>query len=155
MRLKRWVALSASLLICAAPAFSDRAAAAGGLQDQAQKPPAEAEQITAEELKAKLLKKERVAIIDVRSSESDEKIKGSVGVKYRRLKYRMSMPPLKDVQRDQEIVTYCACPNDEAAVLAARTLSSIGYNRVRVLKGGWSAWKKVGGPVERTIKVTK
>src|SRR5580765_1586491 len=72
--------------------------------------------ITAEDLKAKLSKNEAVTIIDVRSANGidDNKIKGAVYVKLRRLKYRLAFPPLKDVPRNRDVVTYCACPSDEA-----------------------------------------
>jgi rhodanese-related sulfurtransferase len=108
--------------------------------------------ITAEELKAKLTKKEPVTIIDVRSANSlvdgGDKIKGAVYVKLRRLKYRLAFPPLKDVPRDREVVTYCACPNDESSMKAAQILQESGFKRVRVLKGGWVDWKRANGQVE-------
>jgi len=108
--------------------------------------------ITADELKGKLAKNEPVVIIDVRATsgllDSDNKIKGAVHMKLRRLKSRLSFPPLKDVPRNREVVTYCACPNDESAVRAAQVLSETGFTRVRVLKGGWVTWKKINGQVE-------
>ena len=108
--------------------------------------------ITAEELKAKLAKNEPVTIIDVRGASGllngDNKIKGAVYVKLRRLKYRLAFPPLRDVPRTQEAVTYCACPNDESSVRAAQVLIAAGFKRTRVLKGGWVAWKKANGQVE-------
>ena len=112
----------------------------------------EIDHITAEELKSKLARNEPVAIIDVRASDSyigsDNRIKGAVYVKLRRLKYRLGFPPLKNVPRDREVVTYCACPNDESALSAAQILLSAGFKRVRALKGGWHQWLKVNGQVE-------
>ena len=107
--------------------------------------------ISAEELKAKLSRNEPVMIIDVRSGNSlnaDNKIKGAFYVKLRRLKYRMSFPPLKDVPRNRTVVTYCACPNDESSVRAAQILRESGFKHVRVLKGGWVVWKKINGQIE-------
>jgi rhodanese-related sulfurtransferase len=108
--------------------------------------------ITAEELKARLAKNEPVTIIDVRATSSlndgGNKIKGAVYVKLRRLKYRLAFPPLKDVPRNREVVTYCACPNDESSVKAAQVLLEAGFKHVRVLKGGWVVWKKANGQVE-------
>ena len=108
--------------------------------------------VTAEELKAKLAKNERVTVIDVRSSSdlvaSDSKIKGAIHVKVRKLQARLALPPLKNTPRDSEVVTYCACPNDEASIRAAEVLVNAGFKRVRVLKGGWVAWKKTNGQVE-------
>lgn len=121
-------------------------------------PPASAavEFITVEELKSKITKKERVTIIDVRSTDSyigsDVKIKGAIHVKLRRLKARLAFAPLKNVPLNSEVVTYCACPSDEASVRAAEVLSEAGFKRVRVLKGGWQEWQKVGGQVEQRPK---
>lgn len=118
----------------------------------AQQNSSETEFITAEELKAKLARNEPVAIIDVRAAtgllDGDNKIKGAIYVKLRRLKSRLAFPPLKDVPRNREVVTYCACPNDESSVRAAQVLLDSGFTRVRVLKGGWVAWQKAKGPVE-------
>lgn len=114
--------------------------------------------ITAQELKVKVEKKQPVTIIDVRSSsallESGSKIKGAIYVKLRRLEYRLRFPPLKDVPRDSEVVTYCACPSDEASLRAAELLLQSGFKRVRALKGGWRAWLKVNGPVEQKPRGT-
>ena len=116
---------------------------------------AQPEFVTAEELKKKLSQSEPVTIIDVRSAnglESDNKIKGAYYVKLRRLKYRLGFPPLKNVDRNREVITYCACPNDEASVRAAQILRDSGFKRVRVLKGGWLVWKKANGQMERMAR---
>jgi rhodanese-related sulfurtransferase len=107
--------------------------------------------MSAEELKAKLARNEPVTIIDVRATESytnNNKIKGSIYVKLRRLSYRLSMPPLKNAPRDREVITYCACPHDEASIRAAQILLDAGFKRVRVLQGGWQMWLKANGQTE-------
>lgn len=108
--------------------------------------------ITAEELKAKLNNNEAVTIIDVRGSEgyaaSQTTIKGAFHFKVRRIKSRLKYAPLKDLPKDREIVTYCACPADESSISAAQTLQEAGFTRVRVLKGGWTEWLKAKGPVQ-------
>lgn len=124
----------------------------------AEKNSSEVEFITAEELKAKLAKNEPVTIIDVRGSssslDSNKKIKGAIYVKLRRLKHRLAFAPLKDVPRTREVVTYCACPNDESSVRAVQVLREAGFKRVRVLKGGWVVWKKANGQVESMSRGT-
>ena len=106
----------------------------------------EIESITADELKAKVAQKEPLTIIDVRASDSyassEDKIAGAIFVRFRRLRSRLAVPPLKDIPRDQEVVTYCACPNEETSTRAAQILMEAGFQRVRVLKGGWHAWLK-------------
>jgi rhodanese-related sulfurtransferase len=125
---------------------------------QAQTPatPPAVEMITADELKAKLTGNQPVTIIDVRSSEAysaaSQTIKGAIHFKTRKLKYRLAYPPLKDVPKDREIVTYCSCPKDEASIAAAQILQAGGFKRVRVLQGGWQEWLKVNGPVEPRVK---
>jgi rhodanese-related sulfurtransferase len=111
----------------------------------------EIERITVQELKAKIARNEPVTIIDVRgsaSAASDSRIKGAIVVRSRRLEYRLAFPPLKDIPRDAEVVTYCGCANDEASVRAAQTMLAAGFKRVRALKGGWDAWLKAGGQLD-------
>ena len=107
--------------------------------------------ISADQLKAKLARNETVTIIDVRDTQNylnNNRIKGSMYVKLRRLSYRLTMPPLKDTPRDREVVTYCACPHDEASIRAAQMLLDAGFKRVHVLQGGWQMWLKVNGQTE-------
>ena len=112
--------------------------------------------MTAEELKAKMANNEAVTVVDVRSSEgfanSGTTVKGSIHFKLRKLKYRLQYPPFRNLPRNSEIVTYCACPKDEASISAARILQESGFTRVRVLQGGWNEWLKAGGPVQPRAK---
>jgi rhodanese-related sulfurtransferase len=97
-----------------------------------------------------------MTIIDVRGSEgyanSHNTMKGAIHFKLRKLKARLAFPPLKDLPKDREIITYCACPNDESSIAAAQILQASGFKRVRVLQGGWQGWLKVNGPVEPRAK---
>lgn len=115
---------------------------------QAQQP----NMITAEELKAKMANNEQVTVIDVRSSEgfaaAGTTVKGSIHFKLRKLKSRLNFAPLKDLPRNREIVTYCACPKDQSSIAAAQILQAAGFTRVRVLQGGWHEWLRVNGPVQ-------
>jgi len=112
--------------------------------------------ITAEELKAKLEGNQPVMIIDVRSPQgyasSTTTIKGAIHFKARKIKSRLKYAPLKDVPKDREIVTYCACPKDESSISAAQVLQASGFKRVRVLQGGWNEWLRAKGPVEPRVK---
>jgi rhodanese-related sulfurtransferase len=114
------------------------------------------EMISAEELKAKVASNHPVTIIDVRSSEgyaaSTTTVKGAIHFKLRKLKSRLIYPPLKDLPKDREIVTYCACPKDQSSIVAAQILQAGGFKRVRVLQGGWTEWQRVSGPVEPRSK---
>ena len=122
----------------------------GAIAGQAQQPAIN--MITAEEPKTKMTNNQPVVIVDVRSAEgfanSTTTVKGSIHFKLRKLKYRLQYPPFKDLPRNAEIVTYCACPKDEASIAAAEVLQSSGFTRVRVLQGGWTEWLRVNGPVQ-------
>ena len=115
---------------------------------QAQQP----NMITAEELKTKMANNEQVTVIDVRSSEgfaaATTTVKGSIHFKLRKLKSRLNFAPLKDLPRNREIITYCACPKDQSSIAAAQILQAAGFTRVRVLQGGWHEWLRVNGPVQ-------
>jgi rhodanese-related sulfurtransferase len=121
-------------------------------QNSSAKPGLNVDLISAAELKSKVDRNEPLVILDVRSSESyansDRRIKGAIHVKVRRLEHRLNFPPLKDAPRDREVITYCACPSEEASIAAAQILISSGFRRVRALKGGWQEWLKVNGAVE-------
>ena len=112
--------------------------------------------ISAEELKTKVTSNQPVMIIDVRSSQgyssSNSTVKGAVHFKLRKLKSRLAFAPLKDLPKDREIVTYCACPKDESSIAAAQILQASGFKRVRVLQGGWQEWLKANGPIEPRAK---
>jgi rhodanese-related sulfurtransferase len=53
------------------------------------------------------------------------------------------------LDRDDEIVVYCDCPNDASAAVVARSLKERGYRRVRPLAGGVDAWRGEGLPIDR------
>jgi rhodanese-related sulfurtransferase len=151
MMLKQRVAIVTSLILISVAlvgALSVSAYAQRANQSKSSPPTP----ITPEELKLKLERNEPLTIIDVRSNstyaESDNKIKGSIHVKLRKLQYRLGFSPFKDLPRDREVVTYCACPSDESSARAAEILVEAGFKRVRVLKGGWQAWLQARGQVE-------
>jgi rhodanese-related sulfurtransferase len=151
MLFKKWWPCLCTVLISATLAEANTA---GIGQDESNvKKDFAIEHITAEELKAKLLRNDPVAIIDVRTggdyTASDSGIPNAIYVRPRRLQARLGVAPLKDIPRDRELVIYCACPNDETSTRAAQTLLAAGFKRVRILKGGWQAWQKLGGPVQQ------
>lgn len=157
MNLDRRSALSLSLmcaaLLCAATAMTSGSGAF--IVAEAAPDPHQSSAvgwIAVEELKEKLSRGEPVAIIDVRSTEtytgSGGKIKGALHVRLRRLRARLAQPPLKDIPRDREVVTYCACPDDQASVRAAELFLAAGFKRVRVLQGGWNSWLAARGQIE-------
>jgi rhodanese-related sulfurtransferase len=162
MSFREWAVVICAFFLSIGAGAMTAGVGAAGVQNPAQakpdqtKPP-ETEWITVEELKAKLAKNEEMTIVDLRSvdtlAQGFQKIKGAIHMRERRLPYRISFAPFKDLPRDREIVTYCACPSDEIAVRAFQVFREAGFKRVRVLKGGWQAWLKAGGQVESMPKV--
>lgn len=145
---KCFIVLAAALVVCKTMTFAYQKVDVSGIKPQSKQGQlVQVEFIAPEELKTKIAKNEAVAIVDLRGSsvyaQSDTKIKGSVHTKVRRVAYR-----LRELPRDREVITYCACPADEAAIVAAQALLANGFKRVRVLKGGWNAWLDAGGPVQ-------
>ena len=162
MSFRKWAVIVCAFFLSIVIGAALAVVGGAGVQDPAQakpdqtKPP-EVEWITVEVLKAKLAKNEAVTIVDLRAvdsfEQSDNTIKGAIHMKARRLRYRLSFTPFKELPRDREIVTYCACPSDEIAIRAFQVFREAGFKRVRVLKGGWQAWLKAGGPLELKPKI--
>ena len=50
---------------------------------------------------------------------------------------------------NQEVILYCACPNEASAAAVAKKLMRAGFRRVRPLKGGIDAWIAKGYLVEQ------
>jgi rhodanese-related sulfurtransferase len=149
--------ITATLMAASGGGLVFAQAAAAPQATAAPKASAAIEFMSASELKARVSANQPVTIVDVRDSNSyegnPERIKGAIHVRLRRLKSRLAQQPLKDLPRDQQVVTYCACPADEAGIRAAQVFLDAGFKRVRILKGGWVAWLEAGGPVERTPKL--
>jgi membrane protein DedA with SNARE-associated domain/rhodanese-related sulfurtransferase len=53
------------------------------------------------------------------------------------------------VAKDDEVIVYCACPNEATAVKVAQQLRKLGFKRIRPLHGGIDAWIGAGNAVER------
>ncbi|SAK42401.1 DedA family transmembrane protein [Caballeronia hypogeia] len=58
---------------------------------------------------------------------------------------------LAEIARDRKLVTYCDCPSEVSAALAARELAAHGFSDVAPLLGGLAAWRDAGYAVEPLI----
>jgi membrane protein DedA with SNARE-associated domain/rhodanese-related sulfurtransferase len=101
--------------------------------------------ISVAELDQLLQRGEMPAIVDVRSSlsQQDGRIPGAVTISI----HDMATATL-DVPPDGEVIVYCACPNEASAAVVAQHLMRRGYKRVRALAGGIDAWIAAGYSVE-------
>ena len=50
----------------------------------------------------------------------------------------------KSLRKDQEVIFYCACPNEETSTRVAGEYMARGFTDVKVLVGGVKAWKAAG-----------
>jgi membrane protein DedA with SNARE-associated domain/rhodanese-related sulfurtransferase len=103
--------------------------------------------ISAEDLKKLIDEGHEPLVLEVRSEVSRSidpgRIPGAQEVSLENLHANLA-----DLPRDREIITYCTCPNEASAALAAQALTNQGFQKVRPLKGGFHAWRKAGYPIE-------
>lgn len=84
-------------------------------------------------------------IIDVRAADAPQtgRIPGAFAI----ARDRIAAVTL-DISPDQEVILYCACPNEASAAVVAKQLMRKGFKRVRPLHGGIAAWIAAGHMVE-------
>jgi len=58
---------------------------------------------------------------------------------------------MKSLAKDQLIIFYCACPHDETAIAQAEKYTKEGFTNVRIMQGGFNAWKDAGYPVAAMV----
>jgi rhodanese-related sulfurtransferase len=120
MRIKKVIRVMAAVVACATMTSALQQVGLSAVKPRRrQEQAAQVEFITPAELKAKIEKNEPVTIVDLRApntfAQSDNTIKGSVHTAVRKVAFR-----LRNTPPDKEIVTYCACPADESAIIGAR-----------------------------------
>ena len=107
--------------------------------------------ITPEALHALIIANHQVLILDVRQPldllTDSEIIPGSQRLSPEEV---IANPML--IPSDKELVVYCTCPSDKTSrAIAHRAqglVPSVDISRVKFLKGGLTAWKAKGYPVE-------
>jgi rhodanese-related sulfurtransferase len=52
------------------------------------------------------------------------------------------------IPRDRDVVVYCTCPGDKTSRTVLRRALLLGFSRIKLLRGGLSAWKAKGYAVE-------
>jgi len=104
-------------------------------------------QITREELKRMMDRKEKFVLIDARSHPGYDKehIPGANSIPADHLGKHI----LKDIRKNETIVTYCSSFTCESSTIAATKLEEYGYKNVLEFKGGLADWKEAGYPTEK------
>ena len=72
-------------------------------------------------------------------------IKGAVN-----LPWAMDLQTPGNLPKDKILILYCDCQEEEDSIDMARQLKEKwNYERIKLLKGGWSRWKGLGYPVDK------
>lgn len=102
-----------------------------------------------DELRAKLDRGERPLVVDVRSASSHAEghIPGAVWIDATAFETSVRDRGLQD-RFDDEVIVYCACPNEASAAMVAKQLMRAGFRRVRPLAGGIEAWASHGYAID-------
>ena len=107
--------------------------------------------ITPEALHALLASKQKLVLFDVRQPldllADSEVIPGA-----RRIPPRDILANPSLISREKDAVAYCTCPGDKTARTVIRKALALHIDRVRFLKGGLTAWKAKGYPVEPYVE---
>jgi membrane protein DedA with SNARE-associated domain/rhodanese-related sulfurtransferase len=103
--------------------------------------------ITAEELKRMMDNGHELMVVDLRGTLDHEAdpytIRGALRMTAEELEQRHH-----EIPRHQDVILFCACPNEATAAKMALLLRSKGITRVRPLLGGIDAWREKDFPVE-------
>ena len=105
------------------------------------------DRVSVGELREMMARERGAMILDVRSEivqATSGRIPGSRAIDMNRIAAGLDGVPIEN-----EVVVYCACPNEASAVTVARELQRLGFKRVRPLHGGIDAWIDAGHEVER------
>ena len=121
---------------------------AGAMPSSATLHAQEFSQISPDELKNMIeSKKNDFLVVDVQPKVVYDTghIKGAVNFPWAaNIRSAASLP------KDKMLVLYCDCTHEEDSTsTAAQLKEKFGYTNVRVLKGGWSGWLKLGYPTEK------
>ncbi len=105
------------------------------------------DRISVDELHQMMAAKRATTVIDVRAPAMQAltgSIPGAITVNPKNLRV-----DLLAIEPEQEVIVYCACPNEYSAAAVAKVLIQHGFTRVHPLLGGIDAWIAAGHPVHR------
>ncbi len=105
--------------------------------------------VSVEELNDILAGEEHPLIVDVRSlsSQKEGRIPGALWIDSNAFEQSVRDHGLGG-RTEEEVIVYCACPNEASAAIVAKKLMRAGFKRVRPLGGGIDAWIEKGYAVE-------
>lgn len=94
-----------------------------------------------------------VQLVDIREQEERKRfgaIPGSIHAPYGHFdQYCSSSGPLAGLAKSTRVLLYCAV--GERSTLAVEIASELGLGNIAHIPGGFTAWSKAGGPVEKVV----
>jgi rhodanese-related sulfurtransferase len=103
--------------------------------------------ITAEELHVLLSSNQEVLVFDVRQP-LDLLAYPEIIPKAQRIAPNEVLERPSLIPKEKDAVVYCTCPSDKTSRTVLRRVLALKFFRVKFLKGGLTAWKAKGYPVE-------
>ena len=52
------------------------------------------------------------------------------------------------IPKEKDVIVYCTCPGEKTSRIVLRRALENGFTRVKFLRGGLDAWKRMGFPLE-------
>jgi rhodanese-related sulfurtransferase len=89
-----------------------------------------------------------ILVVDTQPRKAYEKghIRGAVN-----FPWAMDLQNPGNLPRDKTLILYCDCPEEEDSIDVARQLKEKwSYEKIKLLRGGWSRWRKLGYPVDKS-----
>ena len=103
--------------------------------------------ISVEQLHSLMASDQKISLFDVRQPLDllayPEQIPGARRIPPKEVLDKPSLIP-----RDEDVVVYCTCPGDKTSRTVLRRALLLGFSRIRLLRGGLSAWKEKGYAVQ-------
>ncbi|MDZ4712185.1 MAG: rhodanese-like domain-containing protein [bacterium] len=102
---------------------------------------------------AKKLFDEKAVFIDGREPDEFEQghIQGAINIPYKDFKEKKveeKQQLLKDIKKEQFIVSYCGSDSCEISIDNAYEMAKVGYSDVKIYLGGLKEWNKMGYPIK-------
>jgi rhodanese-related sulfurtransferase len=89
-----------------------------------------------------------ILVVDTQPQKAYEKghIQGAVN-----FPWAMDLQSPGSLPRDKTLILYCDCPDEEDSMDVARQLKEKwSYEKIKLLRGGWSRWRELGYPVNKS-----
>ena len=108
-------------------------------------------EVSADDVKARLDKKEPLTLLDVREKEEYRQgyVPGAVSLPRGFLDMR-----IEETVPDKKTPIVAYCGSGTRSLLAGRILKELGYSNVVSMRGGFTAWKNQGLPVKEDRQFT-